>query len=165
MKLLMLCLLAGMTLSTATLSPPFPPGENEFLEIAAIRLPKSIAESYWKGAEVPHFTVDEDAVLRPQKGYALGIQQEERVFIIAPADWKFQPPGDPDSFVAEPIPGGMMYCLCRGGDGDCGITVTIENNRVHYFCDGGCDCNDFSESDPIDIKLDIQTLEGAWSTF
>lgn len=168
MKALLVSVVACFVVSTTLYSQPVTSNKDEIVEVLAIQLSEEIAEAYWQKQpiEMPLYSVDKEGILRPRKGYKLGINLEKRVYLVASVDSKFP---TRDELIAnydeEPIPGGTMYCMCGGSNDDCKISVNIVDNRLHYFCDGSCDCHSFSESDGIDIDTKVITIMGAWDTF
>lgn len=136
-------------------------GENTVV-VKAVKISESAAEPYWGKYVVTGFTVDERMILRAQKGYELLLLREENQFVVKPVGIDYQEAGN---FDIENVPGGTMFCMCASASDDCQITVTMEGNSIHYFCDGSCGCGSFTVWDVQKDYPEYQSMNGDWRPF
>jgi hypothetical protein len=66
------------------------------------------------------------------------------------------------NFDIQPIPGGMMYCMCDQGSDDCVIDMNIADGLLIYFCAGQCGCLKFSVCDDLSKVRQYETPGGEW---
>ncbi|MCB0703959.1 MAG: hypothetical protein KDC34_01560 [Saprospiraceae bacterium] len=131
--------------------------------LTAIRLKAEVAQEYAKGVQVTGFTIDKKGVLRPSKGYEIVYVSIKKQVVVRPAGQSITPP----SFDVQPVPGGVMFCLCGGSGPDpCKINLAMDSeNGLNYFCEGGNCCGSFIIYDTSDPVVDYETAGGKWFNF
>lgn len=157
MKYLSFVLLFALAFTTLSMNAQ---KGNKIIEVTAIRLTTEGAQPYQTKYKGPNFDVDSKGILRADKGYAIEYRPAEKRFIIHPQGMSFK---DGNNFDIEPVPGGLMYCMCSSsGNDDCEIQLNINDGKVHYFCQGKCGCFQFVVCDDFNKILEYETLGGRW---
>ncbi|MEL6972458.1 MAG: hypothetical protein AAFO02_19995 [Bacteroidota bacterium] len=157
MKRYLILLLLGLTVATTASAQ-----EGSFVEVSAVRVSEAFINAYDEAKyQVGLFTIDKERALRPLKGNKLWVSPKTGKFRVAPAGFKgINELRVGSNFDVEPVPGGLMWCMCASANDDCKIFVSIADNALTYFCDGSCTCNKFFECDtPVMAYQTLGTLD------
>lgn len=143
--------------------------KKDHLHLLAVQLDSDLAKLFLKEAKCAAYKIDNEGVLRPQKGYSMAYYFEEELIELKPVRQDEPVHSIIGNYEEVPLPGGKgkIACYCDDGSDDCAFEKTNEHgpDRDDFICTGSCSCGIGVILLPDRSMPILQTPDGNWHNF
>jgi hypothetical protein len=122
------------------------------------KLPTSVYQS---------FSVEDDNVIRANKGWEIFIDDRAQAFVFRPVNTKYEVESAATPQFSERKDGPFRdFCFCGPGDGgNCKHTQESRGDEDIVRCEGNCACNSFTIFEPDESPPQVQGPGMNWYDF